>query len=383
MHWFFQRCFGYDTDDIDRQRTPLMVTIKRVLVVFVIWTGVGLFFATPGLISAGSPKWPMVVAKLIDAWAWGLLTPAVMFCERHLGHLDGRPYRKTFILLLLSVPFAATHTLLTSLGEYPFEQISWTPLKDSNYTQFYALSALLTYSAIVGSLQAFRYYNQYLLSHLHIERMEKSLLHYHLNMLRLQIEPHFLFNTLNTISSVTVSDPGLARDMIGNLGTLLRRTLDYRNKEQISLSEELSLLECYLSIQQIRFGDRLHVHINMDSGLEYAMVPCFLLQPLVENSIRHGISKKMVGGTVSVKIARSDERIEISIVDDGVGMPPQWKPETAGGLGIMLTRERLNILYKNEPWDFDIKRRDEGGTAVTIALPLHIIGNNHHGTDAN
>lgn len=380
MHWLLQRPSGQTIDPIAGSWRGLLARVKPFALTFAVWTGVGLCFALPGLIGGEGSKLPMLFAKLIDAWSWALLMPAVMYVEARLGYFDGRPYRKAAILLLLSVPFAAAHTLLTSLGEYPFDQITWTPLKSPLYAQYYVLSSLLTYGAVFGSLQAFRYYNQYLVSQLRIERMEKSLLQSHLNTLRLQIEPHFLFNTLNTISSVAVGDPNLARDMIEDLGTLLRRSLDYRDKDEISLGEELSLLECYLSIQQVRFGDRLRVHIEVPPGLKDAQVPCFLLQPLVENAIRHGISCRAAGGTVSVIVARTGGKIDLRIIDDGIGLPPQWRLDTAAGLGLKLTKDRLDILYQGEAGSLDVRRREQGGTEVAISLPLRMVGDGSNGT---
>src|SRR5206468_3638425 len=131
--------------------------------------------------------------------------------------------------------------------------------------------------------------NRSLTGQLQLERVEKSLIESRLNALRLHLEPHFLFNALNAISAELGARPELARSMIGDLGALLRRSLDCKDSAEITLGQELALLEHYLSIQRVRFGERLAIEIEVEPDLLSLMVPSMLLQPLVENAIRHGI----------------------------------------------------------------------------------------------
>ena len=158
--------------------------------------------------------------------------------------------------------------------------------------------------------------------------------------------------------------------MIEHLGDLLRLSLDSRDREAIPLAEELAFLDHYLAIQRIRFGDKLKIDVRIDPEVMYAPVPCLFIQPLVENAIRHGISRRASGGTVIVSARREDDRLGIRVVDDGVGLPVGWTLEKSAGLGLSLTRDRIAGLYPNGRSRFEVRHRAEGGTEVEIALPL-------------
>ena len=201
-------------------------------------------------------------------------------------------------------------------------------------------------------------------------RLERQFTEARLNALRMQLDPHFLFNALNTISSQMERDPRLARNMIERLGDLLRLSLASRDREEIPLAEELAFLDHYLAIQRIRFGAKLKIDVRIDPDVMYSPVPCLFIQPLVENAIRHGISRRASGGTVVVSAERVVNQLRIRVVDDGVGLPPGWTLETSAGLGLSLTRDRLAGLYPNGASRFAVKHRPEGGTEVEIGLPL-------------
>jgi len=192
--------------------------------------------------------------------------------------------------------------------------------------------------------------------------------------LRMQLDPHFLFNALNTISSQVERDPSLAREMIEDLGAFLRLSLEFKDRQEVPLAEEMALLERYLAIQKIRFGDRLKIEIRIAPEVKFASVPCLLIQPLAENAIRHGLSGRSSGGTVIISAGRVDDRIEIHVLDDGVGLPPGWQIETSAGLGLSVTRERIAGLYPNGSSSFAVRRRTGPGTEVEISLPLRMIG---------
>ena len=177
---------------------------------------------------------------------------------------------------------------------------------------------------ISGALQAYRYYERYMSSELQLERMEKSYSQARLNALRMQLDPHFLFNALNTISSHVERDPKLTRLMIEHLGDLLRMSLESKDRQEVPLAEELAFLDHYLAIQRIRFGRRLRVEIEIAPEVRYASVPSLFLQPLVENAIRHGISHRASGGTVTVVAKPVSENLVIRVSDDGTGLPPGW-----------------------------------------------------------
>lgn len=334
------------------------------------WTAFGLFQAVPDLLESFS--WPGFAGKLIAAWAWALLTPVILLADRTLVSTRQNVLRILAIHLVLSVPFTLAHTYLASLIEYPFPAIWWNPFRSPDYLRFYLLGAWTTYVAFIGGLQAFKFYNRLMISQIALERVEKALVESRLNALRLQLEPHFLFNTLNAISSELATDPVLAREMIEDLGALLRRTLDCHDSTEIPLSQELALLDHYLAIQRLRFGDRIDIRIDVEPTTLSAMVPSLLLQPLIENAIRHGIEGRLSGGMVAVSARRSGDELHIRVEDDGVGLPPDWRIEMSAGLGLRVTRERLEALYPAYGGKhFTIARRQHGGTEVVIRIPLY------------
>ena len=188
----------------------------------------------------------------------------------------------------------------------------------------------------------------------------------------MQLDPHFLFNALNTISSQVERDPRLARTMIEHLGDLLRLSLDARDRQEIPLAEELAFLDHYIAIQKIRFAENLRIEIQIAPEVKYALVPSLIVQPLVENAIRHGISQRASGGTVTVTAERDRDRsqVKIRVLDDGVGLPPGWALEESSGTGLSVTRERILGLHPNGNSRFSVRVRVGGGTEVEISLPL-------------
>jgi two-component system, LytTR family, sensor kinase len=222
--------------------------------------------------------------------------------------------------------------------------------------------------------QTFRYYQHYLASELRVARFERSFSEARLNALRMQLDPHFLFNALNTVSAQVECDPRLARTMIEHLGDLLRLSLDARDRREIPLAEELAFLDHYVAIQKIRFAESLHIEIQVNPEVKYALVPCLILQPLVENAIRHGISRRASGGAVTVTAERGTNYVEIRVADDGVGLPPGWTLESSLGTGLSVTRERILGLHPNGNSRFFVRPRNGGGTEVEISLPLRFAG---------
>jgi LytS/YehU family sensor histidine kinase len=232
------------------------------------------------------------------------------------------------------------------------------------------LWSVLVYCLIVGVWQAHLYFQRYLSSELRMERLERSFFEARLNALRMQLDPHFLFNALNTISSQVERDPRLARQMIEHLGDLLRLSLENKDRHEVLLMEELTFLDRYLAIQRIRFGDRLRIAIEIAPEVKYASVPCLVLQPLVENAIRHGLSPRVTGGTVTVSAQKLEGQLEIRVTDDGAGLPPSWTLQKSAGLGLSITSERILGLHPNGASRFSVNRLKSGGTEAIIVLPL-------------
>jgi hypothetical protein len=351
---------------------------QKALLVFVGWTFVGLLLAVPHVLAKFD--WPNVINKLIEYWAWALLMPAFLYADRKLSRFDRKPLLRVGLFLLLSAPFSFVHVYLTAVLLYADVQIWWNPLRTPEFVTYYFLGGWVMSFAIIGTLEALRYYRSFMEGQVALAQVEKRLLESHLNTLRMQLEPHFLFNALNTISSEVISNPELARDMIEDLGALLRLSLDYKDNQEIPLSQEIVLLEHYLAIQRVRFGDRIQTEIVIPPDVMDALVPCMLLQPIVENSIRHGVGKRAMGGLVTISATRRDRTLEIMVEDDGVGLSRDCVIENAKGLGIRATRERLTGLYPEVVHPFEIKNRTTGGVEVAMRVPLRFAGAEENGT---
>jgi len=198
------------------------------------------------------------------------------------------------------------------------------------------------------------------------EQLEARLARAQLQSLRLQLHPHFLFNTLNTINALISTDRRAAERVISGLSELLRMSLSSASEQEVSLAKELELLAHYIEIQQIRFHDRLTVDFRIDPDARYALVPNLMLQPLVENAIRHGIAPRAAPGNVVVAAMRRGSRLELSVVDDGVGENPH--ADHRDGVGLGNTRARLLSLYGSDH-RFEARGSPGGGFAVRIEIP--------------
>jgi LytS/YehU family sensor histidine kinase len=225
---------------------------------------------------------------------------------------------------------------------------------------------LLIYWVIVAVSQAFDYYRKYRERELHAAELEKHLVQAKLQALQMQLNPHFLFNTLHSISSLMHKDVEAADRMIMRLSDLLRAALDSADTQEVSLRKELELLELYLGIEQIRFGDRLTVKMQVAPDALEGQVPNFILQPLVENAIRHGIEPRTRPGRIELHARRQADELTLTVCDNGKGLPDA-KP-TREGVGLSNTRARLRELY-GEAHRFELCAGPEGGLRIEMTIP--------------
>lgn len=202
------------------------------------------------------------------------------------------------------------------------------------------------------------------------QRLEFELTRTELDRLKDQLHPHFLFNALNAITALIRPDPRAAERTVGALGALLRLSLDSPVDHEVTLERELQLLGHYLDIQRIRFQDRLSIHVAADPSLNAALVPSLILQPLVENAIKHGIGPKATGGAIDVRVARFGAWLILRVTDDGVGAPSAPNSPEAEGVGLRNTRARLHYLYGDTQRVRVVTGPNRGWT-VTIDLPYH------------
>lgn len=217
----------------------------------------------------------------------------------------------------------------------------------------------------LGVGQAVEFYRRYREGELHAARLEARLTLAHLQVLKMQLQPHFLFNTLHAISALIHQDVDLAERMIARLGELLRTTLENAGTQEVSLRQELEFIAPYVEIEQARLGPRLTVVIDVDPEVMDALVPNLLLQPLVENAIRHGVAPRAGPGRIEIGAGRVAGALEIRVRDNGRGLSSNYRE----GVGVSNTRARLHQLY-GAAHTFTLHNLPEGGVLVTVALPF-------------
>jgi two-component sensor histidine kinase len=231
---------------------------------------------------------------------------------------------------------------------------------------------LLIYAATIGMGYAVSYYFRFREREFRAAQLETQLAQAQLQTLKMQLHPHFLFNTLNGIAGlVRDSRNKAAVDMLAGLSDLLRYTLENAGKQEVPLKEELEFLELYLDIQQMRFSDRLKVEMHVEPEVLDALVPNLILQPLVENAIRHGISRRAACGVVGISAQRDNGSLRIRIYDDGPGLKRDDGAGMVEGVGLSNTRARLKQLY-GERHEFTLKERSEAGVEAVMVIPFKL-----------
>jgi LytS/YehU family sensor histidine kinase len=238
---------------------------------------------------------------------------------------------------------------------------------------------LLAYSAIIGLAHSVHFYRRFREREHRALVLEASLVNARLNTLRAQLQPHFLFNSLNAIAALLRRDPRLAESTLMSLSELLRLALSQSERQEVALSEELALVQHYLEIQQTRFGDKLQVQQDIEPACQTCRIPTLLLQPLVENAIRHGLEPRETTGTVRLTAHRAGKRLVLSVEDNGVGLSENGEHQektfdaqtgntTGTGIGLKNLRARLEALYGTEQ-KLELLMRPEGGVCVRVEVP--------------
>jgi LytS/YehU family sensor histidine kinase len=231
-------------------------------------------------------------------------------------------------------------------------------------------SDLLVYGGVVGVCYALDYYRKYREREVVATRLEAQLAQAQLDSLRMQLHPHFLFNTLNSIVGLVRDNKNTAAvSMLVGLSDLLRHALEHSARQEVELREELNFIKLYLSIQEMRFSDRLQIKLDIDPETTKAMVPNLILQPLTENALRHGIARRADSGLLGISSAVQDGQLRLTVYDDGAGLPYDWQLKGSAGIGLANTVARLEQLYDDDH-QFDIRNRDEGGVEAVILIPL-------------
>jgi signal transduction histidine kinase len=273
--------------------------------------------------------------------------------------------------LFPSAWLAAYHLFLAMVAAWRRGAFSWhdsfAGFPDFTNTIYYSF-VLIAWSVLYFGVQA---YVSLAAARDRAARTEALAQEARLKALRLQLNPHFLFNTLNAISTlVTESRAEEANRMLGRLAAFLRTTLDRTDDPEISIEEEVDFVRRYLEIEEIRFGDRLRVTVDVEAETLGARVPPLILQPLVENAVRHAVLARVEGGEIAIRAARRDGWLTLAVEDDGPGIEPD-AAAASGGVGLANTRQRLAELYGDFA-ELAVGRRAGGGVAASIRLPFRV-----------
>jgi anti-sigma regulatory factor (Ser/Thr protein kinase) len=332
----------------------------------------GLLEATQIYAGAALQGQPVTIAfalTTLPTWlVLATITLPTLYLARRLRLDRGRWRRNLPTHIVASLIFATAHLagagLVRTIG--PGLQENFWDSFVFQLRYFFALD-VVTYWAIVGATQAYEYYREGRERELSAARLETRLTKARLQTLRGQLNPHFLFNTLNAISTLALrGSRDAAADAIGQLSDLLRLSLDDDLAQEIPLSQELELLDGYEAIMRTRFGERLKIEREVDSSVKDALVPSLVLQPLVENAVLHGVMADPTGGCIRIVADRIDHTVRLTVHDSGPGFSKP--PAAQEGIGLQNTRGRLAELYGSDA-ELTIGTSDEGGASVTVRLP--------------
>lgn len=344
-----------------------------------IWFGLGLFEATQTVVVMRAEgmhhAWTQLFFTVLLSWLpWAVATPYILRLNSSFPLLQVRSFgiwmRHAGAWSMISIASGAWDGLLEELLN------PWTPevapgqfgplaLKKI-YGQL--LSSMILYGCVllVGTMLESR--GRLARQQMEAARLSEQLAKAQLDALRHQIEPHFLFNTLNAIAGLVREQKNEdAVEMIARLSGFLRKVLRDPGRQEVPLGEEVEFVEKYLEIQKVRFADRLQVKVEVAKELEKALVPGLILQPIVENAVKHGIARRMQGGAIEISAARVNGKLSLRVYNDGPGLPADWEGKREA-IGLTNVRERLQSLYGNES-ELRIGNEDGGGVGVLITVP--------------
>ena len=350
------------------------------LLIFIIWTFIGIVFTLQSYFTSFRSERPVSMAEslyLQMTWSylWALATPLVLFAAARLPVDRHNWVRNSLAHIPISIGLSV---IVTALGNiliwlyfgwpagrpFSFERLSrFVVANFSEGIGIYLLVALASY--------AFGYYRRYREGQLRTLQLEAQLSQAQLDALKMQLHPHFLFNTLHSISALLNRDTDAARRMITRLGDFLRLTLENSGAHEVTLRQEMEFLRCYLEIERVRFQDRLVTHINISTHVLDARVPNLILQPIVENAIRHGITPRSTPGIIEIQAKPHNGALRIEIRDNGPGLPGHRSSDILfrKGLGLKNTETRLERLY-GAAHLFDLANDPNGGLIVTLEIPF-------------
>ena len=351
-------------------------TLYKVGIPFAVWSAYGLlcswqahywyaFTATPW-------TWASCLkSEMTYAYLWGIATPAILWCARRF-RLEGPGWPRHLLahaaLLGVLVPaIKLTYDLIVKPANSAFVAFTWPKLLRSVEMTFD--TGTLLFAVVVGAEHAFVYYQRYQTGLRKSSQLQTQLVQAQLQALKMQLHPHFLFNTLHSITALVHEDPDLAERTIARLSELLRLFMANSTIHEVPLSEEIRILDLYLEIERARFEDRLRVVYDIPAALREAMVPNLVLQPLVENSIRHGVGRRSEPGWINIAAERYADTLVLRVTDNGAGFKEDPQHPVHQGMGLGITRGRLESLYGPHQ-SLVLRNLPAGGAEARITMPF-------------
>jgi len=350
--------------------------LVRLGIIWGMWTIAALFFSTQVFMMYYSERQPIPYARAFlvqgsACYVWALVTPLILWLARRFRIDRDKWLRKVVLHFVFSVALVssliALHFLLYMLLAGRASSI--TPLRLFGYVYPNLDRWILLYWFIFLMSHAFNYYNSYRKGELKASQLRTQLVQSQLEALKMQVQPHFLFNTLHSISSLLSKDTEGARKMITRLGDFLRLTLENSGSMEVTLQQEIEFLNGYLEIERIRFQDRLTTDIRIDPEVLDVRVPNLILQPIVENAMRHAVGNSR-SGHVEISAAPRNGALHIEVKDNGPGLQVDraFEARRGKGVGLANTQARLVGLYGTAA-KFEMVNRPSGGLTVTIEIP--------------
>jgi sensor histidine kinase YesM len=350
---------------------------KRTAIITGIWTLFGLVFASQTYLAYGRMEHPIgwheaLFLELSYAYLWAALTPFILMLAARF-RLDRQHWARNIVIhalagTLIGFTMRAVHDLIFFLYfAPPGRTLSFVRLLQNAYSLFDY--GLLTYWVILVISNALDYYRRYQEGELKASRLETQLAQAQLQALKMQLNPHFLFNTLNSISSLLHRNVEAADTMIARLGDFLRLTLENSGAQEVTLRQELEFLKHYLAIEATRYQDRLIVDIDVEQDTLDAFLPNLILQPIVENAIKHGIAPRSDLGRIEISVKKLGDDLRILVTDNGPGLNGHAGSIIREGYGLANTQARLYQVY-GDAHRLDLTNGPKGGLVVTLEVPF-------------
>lgn len=372
---------------ISEQKQRWSLSSRELLLIFFFWTSLATLSVANRMLDPRAfglrEGWPGGAIGFLygEAWLWALLTPLIFWLSSRFNGERAKWYVSIPALLVVGVLIATGVDLMLELLRAELlprpRRRGATFMFLRGFGRFRILNHLLIYLAVLAAGFAREYFmrdqrRQQEAAALHAEtaQLQAQLAAARLEALRMQLNPHFLFNTLHAISALVERDPGGVRRMIARLSELLRHTIESRGSQEVALRDELELLQRYLDIMAVRFQGRLEVESSVDPATLDALVPNLILQPIVENALEHGVNRIAGVGKIEIGAHRDGEFMILTIRDNGAGLDDTAARNTREGVGLSNSRSRLEQLY-GDSGTLTLNAAEGGGVVARIRLPYH------------